>query len=298
MWCRTQTALARTPPVAGVDWDAAWAAWLGGRPRTTIAARLQDLQRLATYLRAADDREAARALYAAGPGRARALCHAWSDEMQRDGVHPSTAARRLATISSLFRELAHHGCDWSLQIKRPKVPRYQARACPPWSAVQRVAAELERTKRWHELVALRLLSDVGLRRAEISQLRRCSVLALGPDHDVVETVRKGGQLRRVTISRRARWAIDRLELEPHESLLAGQRGTLTDSGLCRWVHRWGLGSPHALRRAGASELKRRGADVFSIRAWLDHANLATTQVYVLELDDVAGQATAELEAAH
>jgi integrase len=280
-----------------IDWPAAWAAWLGGRPATTIRARLQDLRALASYLGAVDERAAAAAIISAGPGQARAIVHAWTTVQKSSGVADATVARRLATLGSLCRELAMHGLPWTLVIRRPRVPRYQARACPPWADVLRVGADLERAGEDEQLAALWLLADVGLRRSEVVSLRVTDVIDGPPP--AVRVRRKGGELVTRTISRRC-WAalrsaanaIDLLE----GPIFVGQRGPLTDSGIAAWVAAWGLGSPHALRRAGATELRRRGADANLIRAWLGHASLATTQVYVVALDDDPGRATAYLEA--
>lgn len=299
----------RAPPprheleVRAVNLEHVWGAWMGGRPATTVRARVADLRALAEHLDAADELDAVRRIIAAGPSQARSICHGWATEQRDRGVADATTARRLATLGSLFRELELAGLPWGLVIRRPPVPRYQARACPSWAAVLEVARGLAREGRVQELAALWFLAACGLRRAEVVSLRWSNV-TLGHDTTPSVTVRrKGGRVVTRTISRNAATALRALaELraeagETADEILLGQRGPLTADGLAAWVERWGLMSPHALRRAGATELHRRGASPALIRAWLDHASLATTQVYVLELDDDAGRATAYLEAA-
>jgi integrase len=282
----------------GIGWDAAFAAWLGGRPSTTVQARAQDLRALADYLEVADGQAAALALVLAGEGTARALLHAWTAKMRDvDELAASTIARRLATVASLFRELRFHGLDWKLEVRRPKVPRYSsARRCPAWTEVLDVGRRLEQDGDPQKRAALWLLADVGLRRAELVFLRCSSWLA---DVHAVRVHRKGGYVEDRTVSKRCERALVELVAmrdDDDAPLFVGQRGPLTVDGLAEWTHAWGFGGPHSLRAAGATELHRRGASATMIQAWLGHASLSTTQIYVRRLDDDAGKATAYLEA--
>jgi len=283
----------------------AWSAWMGGRPATTVRARVGDLRALAQQLEVGDELAAVRAIIEAGPSQARSLAHDWQTEQRIRGVADATIARRMATLASLVRELELHGLPWGLVIRRPPVPRYQARACPPWGNVLAAGRELAAAGKVQELAALWLLADVGLRRAEVVSLRWAALdLEREGEAPAVTVRRKGGRVVVRTISRRGAAALRMLAAlrgaagicDAHVFL--GQRGPLTADGLAGWVDSWGLMTPHALRRAGATELRRRGADPNLIRAWLDHSSLATTQVYVRELDDDAGRATAYLEAAN
>lgn len=289
----------RSKTTGGIGWDAAFAAWLGGRPATTVRARMQDLRALADYLEVADAQAAALALVIAGDGNARALLHAWTASMRDvEALADSTIARRLATVASLFRELRFHGLPWALEVRRPKVPRYSsARHCPAWTDVLDVGARLEADGDPQRRAAFWLLADAALRRAEVVSLR---VAAWLPLSSAVRVQRKGGYVEDRTVSKRcARALVELVALRDDDTapLFVGQRGPLTADGLAEWTHAWGLGGPHSLRAAGATELHRRGASATMIQAWLGHASLSTTQVYVRRLDDDAGKATAYLEAA-
>lgn len=281
----------------------AWRAWLDSRPSTTVRARLYDLRELADYLRIpsrsrqSDEtraRAAAAGLLALGPSRARAKIagfYRWSI----DRANPSSIARRLATIASWIAECQHHGLTWTIPIRRPKVARVSARACPPWSAVEGVARALDSDE---QRAALWLLAGVGLRRSELVSIAWPDV-HLETTRPHVRVTRKGGAIEHRTISPRAAAALAsmrRARQSPEGPVWFGQRGPLTDSGLARWVAGWGLGTPHALRRTGASELRRRGATPDQIQAWLGHTSLAHTAAYVREIDDPAGVATAMLDA--
>lgn len=287
-----------------VDLEAAWISWLAGRPPTTTRARMGDLRELGRWMaertgRAAlhDPRIAVEAVIALGPGRSRALISAWRAEQADRGLRDSSIARRISTICSFVAECRHHGLAWALVIERPRVAPYQARECPDWQRVEDVVAELERCCRWRELAAILLLCDVGLRRAEVCSLRVEDYDAAAPS---VSVRRKGGVRVTRTISKRAAEAITASlgERETGPLLVSSTSAPLSPTTLADWTVRFDLGRPHALRRAGATELHRRGADVSTIRAHLGHASLQTTQVYVRELDDEPGRATRLLAGEH
>lgn len=287
-----------------VDLEAAWVSWLAGRPSTTTRARLGDLRELGRWMaertgRQAlhDPRIAVEAVIALGPGRSRALISAWRAEQTDRGLRDSSIARRISTICSFVAECRHHGLAWALVIDRPRVAPYQARPCPDWQRVEDVIAELERRCRWRELAAVLLLCDVGLRRAEACSLRVEDFDGAAPS---VSVRRKGGVRVTRTISQRAAAAIAAsLGDRTTGALLLSSTGEpLSPTTLADWTVRFDLGRPHALRRAGATELRRRGVDVTLIRSFLGHANLSTTHVYVRELDDEPGRATRLLAGEH
>lgn len=280
--------------------DTVWRSWMRG-PETTRRARVYDLRELATFLRipqrAGDDeqraRMAARELLKMPAPRARARLIAFAD-WSRARVAASSVARRLATVASWCGEASLHGLGHGVpRVRRPKRPRVKARECPPWVDV----IATSRTLDGRDLAILWLLAGCGLRRSEVIGLRWSDVkLTAKPPRIVVH--RKGGETVERTIGPKSAAALARMvwsKRSPDSRVFRGQRGDLTDNGLARIVTAWGLGTPHALRRAGASELRRRGASASQLQAWLGHVSLATTDAYARELDDQAGAATALLE---
>lgn len=283
---------------SGVDVAAAWVAWLGGRPATTVRARRADLEALARFvaerpnggdLLAAD--ELAAQLVEIGPSKCRALIAAWHTYMDVQGLIGTTIARRISTVSSWFRELGEHGLGWSPRLPRPHVASYQQRQCPAHARVMRVAAELEQQGRDRELVALLLVADVGLRRAEACSLWAPQLSREPPGYNVR---RKGGRMEFRPFSSRLAAAIDRL-LDGRTSgpvLTSAIGRPLSATGLRHMIVELLGHSPHRLRNTGGGEIYRRTRDVEQLRRWLGHKNLATSQRYVAELlEDYAGDAT-------
>lgn len=271
---------------------AAWIAWLGGRPSTTVRARLADLRSLGAFAGHADasPEQIARALAGEIPARVRTLVAAWTTAQQSRGIEGTTIRRRIATVSSWFRELAIHVGTAAPILQRPTVEAYQRGECPSFASVQLVIAELDRAGRVDELAALLMLADVGLRAAELCSL---DVPALVHVPSVaVDVVRKGGRRVTRTISMRCERAIVAgLRGRDRGPLLASPRGRRwSESSLELLIAELGLGTPHALRRTGATELYARTRDAELVRQWLDHKNLSTTQIYVRGLSDDAGDA--------
>jgi site-specific recombinase XerD len=282
-----------------VDVAAAWVAWLGGRPQTTVRARLADLSALGRFVAEQtpdrvsmpDARAVAAQLAEISPGRCRALIAAWHTSQVRSGLTGTTIARRVSTVASWLAELGEHGLPWSVRLPRPSVASYQQRSCPSWPKVDALVSELTAAARWRELAALLLLSDVGLRRAEACSLVAGDVDA-GPPPSV-RVLRKGGRVVSRTLSARAAAAIERaLEGRTRGPLLVSARGRgMSESGLAAWLGRVLGSTPHRMRNAGASKLYRDTHDSELVRGWLDHRNLSTTQRYVELLEDSAGDAT-------
>lgn len=280
---------------ARIDVDAAWSAWTHA-PTATVRARLADLRALGRWLSSGaelelEPREIGRRLAGVIPGQARELVLRWTTAQVSSGLAGTTIARRISTLASWWLELGQHGSPYVYRLPRPRVVAYQRGRCPPRGAVEEAIAMLAAGQRWRELAALLLLSDVGLRRSEAVGLR-CEDLQGGPP-PAVSVVRKGGARVTLTISDRCARAIDRaIGGRRKGPVITNARGrALSGSGLWRWIRAWGLSHPHALRSSGATEIYDRTHDAELVRAWLGHAHLSTTAIYVRHLRDTAGDAT-------
>lgn len=280
-----------------VDVVAAWVAWLGGRPATTVRARLADLRQLAAFVaeRTGGDllgeQALATQLAEIGSGGARALIAAWTTSQASSGLAGTTIARRISTVASWYAELGEHGLGWAPRLPRPTVASYQQRECPAWSRIDELVAQLQQQGRTRELVALLLLCDVGLREAEA-----CSINADRVTREPLPGVhvrRKGGREVWREISARAAAAIDDvLDGRTRGPVLLSARGRrLSSSGLRFVIEQLLASSPHRMRNAGATELYRRTHNVEWLRQWLDHADLSTSQRYVQLFENFSGAAT-------
>lgn len=281
---------------ASVDVDAlrvAWVAWMGGRPAETTRARAADLRSLGAFAGRSDAtaEEIAAALAGRDSRSVRALVAAWTTEQTARGIAGTTIRRRIATVSSWFRELELHDLAAAPVLQRPDVAAYQRGECPAHARVQLVIAELDRAGRVAELAALLVLADVGLRNAELCGAQ-ADALVHGPPPGISVVRKRGVRVTRTLSQRAYRAIVAALDGRTRGPLLATPRGRpWSSSSLATLIRELELGTPHALRRSGATELYARTSDAELVRQWLGHRNLSTTQLYVRGLSDDAGAAT-------
>ncbi|WP_392424243.1 tyrosine-type recombinase/integrase [Barrientosiimonas humi] len=156
---------------------------------------------------------------------------------------------------------------------------------------------------------LLVLGWTGVRWGEARSLRVADVQRVGGHALIVrsshseglsEKTTKGGRSRRVPVADRV-WSIVLGWCEgraPDDHLFVTERGAqLHKSNFRRAVH-WAEHarghSIHDLRHAAATEWLRSGVDVRTVQAWLGHASLTTTQVYVHYLGTHADRAAIDL----
>ena len=218
-------------------------------------------------------------------------------ELRADGRSPSTIARRLAAVRSLFRHLVLLGAredNPATGIELPRRTRRLPRTLSPAEAerlLESAAGTDPRSLRDRALAEL--LYGAGLRVSEAVGLERGSV---DLDGRFVRCTGKGGKERVVPLGRPAAEALRRyLALgRPHLDrrhrpglFLNAQGGSLTRAGvfliLRRLAARAGLEPervhPHLLRHSFATHLLEGGADLRSVQELLGHADLSTTELY-------------------
>ena len=134
-----------------------------------------------------------------------------------------------------------------------------------------------------------LHGPVGLRRSIFSQLRSHG------SHALVTLRGKGGKLRQCPLWPRTEDALARLvqgRAERDAVFLSRHRRAYTRSGVYRLVERCSARvpslegrkiTPHVVRHTSACHLLRAGVDLNTIRAWLGHVSLDTTNIYA-EID--------------
>lgn len=142
---------------------------------------------------------------------------------------------------------------------------------------------------------LEMLYSTGLR---VSELTALNVDSINADKGEFAVRGKGGKVRPVFLSERARhqldaWIAARKNIV-HEALFVGiPRGRsrpmqrLTPRSIQRMVKKYSIKAgivgkevhPHTLRHSFATDLLRNGADLRSVQALLGHSSITTTQVY-------------------
>lgn len=209
---------------------------------------------------------------------------------------PSTVARKLAALRSLFRVLREHGIvdgNPAELVPTPKRPRSLPRvlrAAELGELLDRIGAATPLDLRDRALFELAYAS--GLRAEELVTLATDDV---DFDGEQVRVEGKGSKTRFVPVGEPALLAIARY-LDRARPALVGPDETalfLSKSGrplstsdvrrrLRLWARRAGVAGgvhPHALRHSFATHLLDGGADLRAIQELLGHASISTTQVY-------------------
>ncbi len=222
---------------------------------------------------------------------------------QAIGLAPSTVARSMVSVRSLFRFMVAEDVrddDPSADIELPRVPRGLPKALS-----ERQVAELLMAVTGTGAIArrdraiLEVLYGTGVR---ISELVGMSVGDVDVGAALIRVFGKGSKERVVPLGR---YALDALvnylapegrgALEPQRwahrldataIFLNVRGGRLSRQGgwgvLKKYGARIGLGSelsPHTLRHCCATHMLEHGADIRTVQELLGHASITTTQVY-------------------
>jgi site-specific recombinase XerD len=218
---------------------------------------------------------------------------------------PATLNQRLAAIHSLSHFISLHcpelvqWCGEIRAIQGKKAPR-QSLSYFEKDEMDALLAAPDRSsdqgRRDH--VVLMFLYNTGARADEVAHVR-IGDLDLGamPDRDPSSVVihGKGNKQRRcplwpTTVQALHPLVADRL---PSDHVFRNRRGQpLTRFGIHALVERHAKAvaknrpsmskkqlSPHTIRHTTATHLLRAGVDINTIRAWLGHVSLATTNIY-------------------
>ncbi len=212
-------------------------------------------------------------------------------------TRPTTRARKLAAIRSLFRWLLRQGAvqtNPARLVSAPKLPATLPRAVPIDELFALLGTPDPKTPAGlRDRAILEVLYGGGLRVAELCAL---SPHDWDPGENVVRVLGKGKKERIVPLGAKAAEAL-RSYLPRREELGRGRpvddalflnhRGKrLTPRGVQSRLERHVLAcalarrvSPHALRHSFATHLLAGGADLRSIQKLLGHSRLGTTQRY-------------------
>ncbi len=213
--------------------------------------------------------------------------------LSEGGAAPSSTARKLAAVRSLFSSQREHGLIAGNPADLVATPRQPTRL-PRVLKVGEVGALLESIPagtplQLRDRAMFELAYACGLRVEEIVTLRRTDV---DYDGEQLRVEGKGRKTRYVPVGEVALQALrDYLESErghAHANALFLSRSgrSLSTSDVRRRLRVWtvragveGGASPHALRHSFATHLLDGGADLRSIQELLGHASVSTTQVY-------------------
>ncbi len=241
-------------------------------------------------------------------------------KLDRDGLKPSSAARRLSAVRQFHKFLfaeGHRPTDPTTVIEGPRrgrplpkvlsvdeVERLLAAARAGADDSERSPAARWRAARMNGL--LELVYATGLRVSELMALPRSAARAAAGPVETLTVRGKGGRERLVPLSDPARRAIG-LYREAAKSAGLGavldagpwlfpadsEQGFMTRQAFARDLKTVAVAaglaparvSPHVLRHAFASHLLQNGADLRVVQELLGHADISTTQIYTHVLDE-------------
>jgi integrase/recombinase XerC len=273
------------------------AAWLDGRNERTHRAYAQDLEAFRQFVGAGTIDAAAELLLARGHGAANGTALAYRAHLKSRRLSSATINRHLASLRSLVHLARTLGIvPWTLEVANLKAETYRDTRGPGRvgfrSMLQALAARSDPKAR-RDLALLRLLHDVGLRRAEAVGLdlehldlvgSRVSVLRKGKTDRVWLT------LPAPTSAAIQEWLAVRGDAPG--ALFVGFRGgkgkRLSGGGLYRAVRCVGRSvgvrvRPHGLRHTAiTAAVKAAQANGMSLEEVLDfsgHADVRTLMVY-------------------
>lgn len=221
-------------------------------------------------------------------------------------MSPSSVARALVSVRSLFRFLVREGYvaeDPTLKVGSPKRARSIPKAIPLEDVEKLIELPSPDLLGRRDRAILETLYGAGLRISELVALDLDDVDL--DEGSVLVRLGKGSKGRRVPLGRAALTAIGDYATVTRPELvkkaiggaaagalfLNARGGRLSRQGcwkiLKKYARAANLGekvSPHTLRHSFATHMLDAGADIRVVQELLGHASLSTTQVYTLVSD--------------
>ena len=296
-------ALSLVPPAPQAATPDLLRSFLAGRTPHTLRAYRADLEDFARWLGAPDLDTAAHRLLSDGPGRGNALGLAYRANLLDRQLAAATVNRRLAALRSLVKLARTIGLvAWTLEVPGLKTQAYRDTRGPGVKGVRRIlraTAARTDTKGIRDLAIVRLLFDLGLRRAEVVcldvadvDMAQGTVAVLGKGHsDKVSLT-----LPEPTQSALRAWlAVRGPEAGPlfRNVDRAKKGGRLTATGLYRMVRRLGVQvgltvRPHGLRHAAITAALDLTGDLRAVQRFSRHRDVRVLTLYDDNRTDLGG----------
>lgn len=224
---------------------------------------------------------------------------AWLSSMAKSGDTPRTLRRKIISLRSLFKWMMKTGLIKKSplsEVPLPKIAKPLPDLIKPSEIENAIKKEEENPEsneaiRLLRLLVVEMLYSLGIRRAELIGLDDTDIsFAKG---EVKVTGKRSKQrvvpVPQMLLDKIKRWQevrdrdFEKPENESPLFIVKGKR--ISPNQVYRIVHEM-LGettarkkSPHALRHSFASGMLNGGAEIDSVREFLGHSSLATTQIY-------------------
>lgn len=227
----------------------------------------------------------------------------WVTQQTAAGAKPSSIARRLSTLSSLYKYAQGWGLDVVSPISdddhRPKLERGRTADSARVLDATEIAAMIAAAQDDRDVIVMGILFTATIRVSELCKADRDSAEDEGSNGCWLRITRKGGKTTRVPLdlivcrvldrynAHRPEWLAD----EPEPLLLnhIGKRLTRTDVRriVRRLATRAGVPrpekvTPHSLRASSITDQIKRGVSPQHVQDQSGHADLRTLMIYVEE----------------
>lgn len=277
----------------------------------TLTAYRQDLEALQRFAETSDVPAAVGGVLEGGALKANQTIAAFRQHMIEGGLAGATINRRLSAIRSLTTLARAVGLiDWTVEVPGVKQVAYRDTRGPDGEGMRRLfKTTRQRTdaKGLRDYAILRLLFDLGLRRAEVTELDLAHVcltdeilLVRGKGyHDREALTLPGATINALRAWIRVRGRKEGALFYTFDRASDGQ-ARLTCSGLHRIVTRLGRRAgikvrPHGLRHAAiTTALDLTNGDVRAVQKFSRHANVATVIRYDDNRQDLAGDVATQV----
>ena len=260
-----------------------------GLSANTLSAYRSDLNQFREYMA-----RAGRGSWSVPP----AFVRQFMNELVQREYEPSSQARKLAALKSLYRYLLSAGAvqsDPTAGLDGARVKKRLPQTLSP-AQVERVLQEAARGRAPENLRDRAMLEALYATGMRVSELAALDLADVDQAEETITLARNGAGERRVPIHGRALAAVEdylaagraRLKPGPDEpALFLNHRGArLTRQGFWlivkTYARRAGIKAhitPHTLRHSFAEHRLRADGNVRQVQRLLGHASLATTQIY-------------------
>ena len=260
-----------------------------GLSANTLSAYRSDLNQFREYMARAE-----RGSWSVPP----AFVREFMNELVQREYEPSSQARKLAALKSLYRYLLSAGVvssDPTAGLDGARVKKRLPQTLSP-AQVERVLQEAARGRAPENLRDRAMLEALYATGMRVSELAALDLADVDQAEETITLARNGAGERRAPLRGRALAAVEdylaagRARLKPsadEPALFLNHRGArLTRQGFWlivkTYARRAGIKAhitPHTLRHSFAEHRLRADGNVRQVQRMLGHASLATTQIY-------------------